>query len=115
MIKLKSYAHILLNIALIITFLLIAASELIAAANINLSIISKNNAVQLSQNQNEHATPLQADQSDKAKSQAEIAREAYDKSDATPTENWFGCPPGSVPSNTAAAPEETDCMPQESQ
>lgn len=111
MIKLKQNAHVILNIALIITFLLIAASELIAADKKPFSNL-QNNAMQLSQSR--QGIPADVDQSDEAKSQAEIAREAYDKSDATPTENWFGCPPGSVPGNTAGSPEEADCVPQES-
>jgi hypothetical protein len=62
--------------------------------------------------ENENAASAQNDVSNSS-SNAEIAREAYDKSDATPTENWFGCPPEST---QASAPiDEEDCLPTNNQ
>lgn len=59
----------------------------------------------------ENATSTQNNVS--SNSNAEIAREAYDRSDSTPRENWFGCPPQST---QASAPvDEEDCLPTNNQ
>lgn len=56
------------------------------------------------------AAAASAQQTEAADPQAEVAVDAYEKADAGPVENWFGCPPvakGDEPARKAA----DDCDP----
>lgn len=52
------------------------------------------------------------DQADDAggRSNAEVAKQAYDNEDAKPTENWFGCPPVAKDDESMAEADD-DCEP----
>jgi hypothetical protein len=77
------------------------------AININKSIAADT----LSAQQGENSSSIQDD----TESNAEIAREAYEKSDASPTGSWAsGCSPQAAAEGSTAVDEE-DCLPQNTQ